>query len=54
MVILQIQLNDYQQSDDYSTQYDQGYTDPNQGYGGATDPNAGQQNDVYGQPAAGY
>jgi LCP family protein required for cell wall assembly len=46
--------NDYQQSDDYSTQYDQGYTDPNQGYGGATDPNAGQQNDVYGQPAAGY
>ncbi|MDU6525173.1 MAG: LytR family transcriptional regulator, partial [Enterococcus sp.] len=51
--------NGYQQGSDTTqngdqTQYDQGYTDPNQGYGGATDPNAGQQSDPYGQPAVNY
>lgn len=43
----------YNQYDD-STQYQQDYADPNQGYGGATDPNAGQQYDGYGQPVTGY
>lgn len=43
----------YNQYDD-STQYQQDYVDPNQGYGGATDPNAGQQYDGYGQPVTGY
>ncbi|MEG0628872.1 MAG: LCP family protein [Enterococcus sp.] len=58
--------NSYQQGNDTTqngdqTQYDQGYTDPNQGYtdpnqgyGGATDPNAVQQGDPYGQPAVNY
>lgn len=51
--------NGYQQGDNTNqnggqTQYDQGYTDPNQGYGGATDPNAVQQGDPYGQPAVNY
>lgn len=41
---------------DDPNQNDQGYSEPNQGqgYGGATDPNAVQQSDVYGQPATGY
>ncbi|MGO3115464.1 LCP family glycopolymer transferase [Enterococcus pseudoavium] len=41
--------NGYGQSDETDQ-----YQDSTQGYGGATDPNAVEQEDVYGQPALGY